>query len=206
MGAERTARDSSDAAVLTPLAASGVLAMPDWIIADTHFFHANIATYTGRPANHEDLIIERWRAAVAEDQTILHLGDVALGLPERVFERLAQLPHLPGRVLVIRGNHDSQRRLAALQRLGWTVVRPFTVSYRGWTLSFRHAPPHDRQLTLADRTLIIHGHIHEKILPSPFLLNVSVEQTNYAPASTVATVDARLDMLEQLTVREERPT
>jgi calcineurin-like phosphoesterase family protein len=53
---------------------------PDtWIISDTHFYHENIGRYCSRPENWQELIIKNWNDQVAPGDTVLHLGDFALG-------------------------------------------------------------------------------------------------------------------------------
>jgi calcineurin-like phosphoesterase family protein len=50
-----------------------------WIISDTHFLHENIGRYCSRPDNWQELITKNWNDLVSPDETILHLGDFALG-------------------------------------------------------------------------------------------------------------------------------
>ena len=53
-----------------------------WIIADTHFFHANIGQYCSRPEGWQDLIIENWNRLIQPGDTVFHMGDLALGKKE----------------------------------------------------------------------------------------------------------------------------
>jgi hypothetical protein len=55
------------------------VALPHWVISDTHCFHATIARYAGRPSDAEAQIVAHWRARVAHADTVLHLGAVAPG-------------------------------------------------------------------------------------------------------------------------------
>jgi predicted phosphodiesterase len=73
------------------------------IISDTHFFHANIALYCFRPDGWQEQIVANWKRMLGPDEQILHLGDLALGKREYLAELM---PSLPGKVFLIRGNHD----------------------------------------------------------------------------------------------------
>ncbi len=62
------------------------ITLDTWIISDTHFFHTpvrlwreNIGRYCSRPENWQELIIKNWNDLVSPDETILHLGDFAVG-------------------------------------------------------------------------------------------------------------------------------
>ena len=57
-----------------------------YYISDTHFFHTpvhlwreNIGRYCSCPENWQELIIKNWNDLVSPDETILHLGDFAVG-------------------------------------------------------------------------------------------------------------------------------
>jgi calcineurin-like phosphoesterase family protein len=141
-----------------------------WLIADTHFGHANIVKLCDRPLDHEEMIEHNWRALIGDDDEVLHLGDVDW--------RYGRMPHdLPGRVHVLPGNHDRLQRLA---RTGWDVLDCDRI-YRQLLL-ITHRP------SAADRTwsLNVHGHIHDNGWPPELRdgrrrVNVSIERTGYAP-------------------------
>lgn len=80
-----------------------VITLDTWIISDTHFFHEKIGSYCSRPENWQELIIKNWNGLVSKDETVLHLGDFALGKKSN-FEALIGL--LNGRLFLIQGNHD----------------------------------------------------------------------------------------------------
>jgi calcineurin-like phosphoesterase family protein len=79
------------------------ITLDTWIISDTHFFHENIGRYCSRPENWQELIIKNWNDLVSPDETILHLGDFALGNKSN-FDLLSGM--LRGRLFLIQGNHD----------------------------------------------------------------------------------------------------
>ena len=56
--------------------------MKYYLISDTHFNHANIATYCDRPADFTDKLIRNWNNTVKPEDSVIHLGDVFIGRPE----------------------------------------------------------------------------------------------------------------------------
>ena len=79
-----------------------------WLVSDTHFSHANILNLgDGRPfkdiQEHNEMIVHNWNSVVQPDDTVYHLGDVALGpWPEG----LGYVKRLLGHKVLIPGNHD----------------------------------------------------------------------------------------------------
>lgn len=148
-----------------------------WIIADTHFFHANIGRYCDRPDGWQDLIIGNWNRLVQPEGTVFHLGDLALGKREQA-EGL--VPTLNGRIFMLRGNHD-RRGKSFYTNLGITLVKdPFVMEFdSGPRLIFSHRPI----LPLPAGVLNLHGHIHNN--PHPEVgqrhVNMSIEVREYRP-------------------------
>lgn len=160
------------------------------VISDTHWFHDNVVEYCHRPAHHDVLMLSNWYETVGLTDLVLHCGDVAVGvaaeaLPER-------LPALPGRIFLIRGNHDYGKRLRQYASRGWSVVQPFTAEYHGWTVHFSHKPI----LDLPPRTLNVHGHLHTRPAPSAAHINVSVEQIDYRPTRLSLLLDAAIARIQ----------
>lgn len=75
--------------------------------SDTHFGHANIIRYCDRPFKDTDYmdqaIIENWNNTVSPEDTVFHLGDVALG---NIDKSLACVSRLNGYKILKLGNHD----------------------------------------------------------------------------------------------------
>lgn len=101
-----------------------------WIISDTHFGHDNIVGFCFRPEDHEQVMIAQWRAAVPDDATVLHLGDVCYGHNggNTRFRRLTSKELTGRRKLLVRGNHDNQT--AKFYRdAGFKLAMPFAIEY-----------------------------------------------------------------------------
>lgn len=77
--------------------------MKVYLISDTHFNHDKIATYCDRPSNFTELMIKNWNQIVKPDDLVIHLGDVQIGKKSDWI-----MPSLPGRKILVRGNHDRQ--------------------------------------------------------------------------------------------------
>jgi len=159
------------------------------LIADTHFNHANIATYCDRPKNFTDTLIKTWNSRVTPDDVVIHLGDVAIG-PRQLVE--FQIRSLNGRKILIRGNHDQRGSCSWWMEHGFDFACDSLIFRNCW---LTHLP--------ADKLpegceLNIHGHLHNiwgKKVPAPnqegYIVNTklhnswqrlfSVEYTNYCP-------------------------
>lgn len=179
-----------------------MLRPPFYVVSDTHWFHDNIvkycsrdtqiATLTGRPTDkysHNEYMVDRWNSVVQPDDKILHLGDVFAWFKDgqaKFEERI--LPRLNGEKYLIIGNHDKAKP-AEFERMGFTVVEPFTMEYQGRKVSFDHYPCP----TAPVGRVHVHGHIHNNGYPrtsrwqdgsdpsSPKQINVSVEVIDYTP-------------------------
>lgn len=148
-----------------------------WLVADTHFFHANIARYCDRPDGWQELIIANWNLHIQPGEIVLPLGDLAFGKKENT-ESL--IPQLNGKLFLLRGNHD-RRSVAFYQALGITLVEdPYRMETdTGLLLVFSHRPI----VPLPPEVLNLHGHIHNS--PAPELgarhVNLSIEVRQYRP-------------------------
>lgn len=165
-----------------PIADNPFFITPDtWIISDTHFFHENIGKYCNRPENWQELIIQNWNDRVTPDDTVLHLGDFALGKKYH-FELLTGV--LNGRLLLIQGNHDRLSR-AFCEAHGVNLIKDSIQIELGdrVKLIFSHRPI----VPLENGYINLHGHIHNLPPPpegsnlGPNHINMSVEVREYRP-------------------------
>lgn len=154
-----------------------------WFTADMHFGHANIAKFCNRPyikpgeldekgvwANpkavtaveermREDLI-RRWNERVKTKDTVVHVGDFCncghnrgvpgARLPPEEYER-----RLNGKVVFIRGNHDSNNGLKFMIDTAVMAV--------GKRLALVRHLPVEREEEVPDFCeFVVCGHVHEK--------------------------------------------
>ena len=165
-----------------PIADNPFVITPDtWIISDTHFFHENIGRYCNRPENWQELIIKNWNDRVTPDETVLHLGDFALG-KKSYFELLTGI--LNGRLLLIQGNHDRLSQTFCGTH-GVTLIKDsIQIELEDRVkLIFSHRPI----VPLEDGWINLHGHIHNVPPPpegsslGPKHVNMSVEVRECRP-------------------------
>lgn len=149
-----------------------------FFIADTHFGSDAIRRYEKRPFADTDemdrAMIERWNAAVSPEDTVWHLGDFgAEGHEAEVVSRLN------GRILLVRGNHDTQPN-AYYRAAGFAEVYDLPVLYGGfWLLS--HEPLYvNENMPYAN----LFGHVHASPLyrdHSRRHVCVCAERLDYTP-------------------------
>lgn len=79
--------------------------MSIWFTSDTHFGHANIIKFQGRPFSSaiemDEAIITNWNKCVKPNDKVYHLGDFSFDKRPDIVAR-----RLNGRKYLIRGNHD----------------------------------------------------------------------------------------------------
>jgi len=175
---------------------------PLYVTADTHWNHARIPEFepvrTQLPLDHNRVMLARWQEVVGEDDTIIHLGDVALGKKED-FERIGS--RLSGRKFLIMGNHDRAPKRWYFD-YGFTIIPEFWLDYRGWRVRFQHRPDYERVHVRYPKTLVVHGHVHSKTLDDRRQINCSVEVTDFRPVYITEVLDARISELEGKPVSE----
>ena len=158
--------------------------MPDvFFVSDTHFDHANFLNFRDnageliRPFSSveemNELMIERWNSVVKPHDKVYHLGDVTFR-PNQ-FAPIAK--RLNGHKRLIGGNHDDLKNYELTRWFDrvqiWRIFKD-----EGFVCT--HIPIMPEQFRRVQFN--VHGHIHQNILPSPYL-NVCVEHTNYTPLS-----------------------
>jgi calcineurin-like phosphoesterase family protein len=159
-----------------------------WFTSDTHYGHANIVKYCGRPFSSveemDEAMIERWNRVVKPGDTVYHLGDVMMG--QNMRERLATLrSRLSGHITLVLGNHDRSPGVylaAGFER----ALRSITTSAGGLggtydvgrLVSMRHHPP-----KTPPNCIYLCGHVHEKWKRRGNVINVGVDQWEFTPVN-----------------------
>ena len=151
-----------------------------WVWSDLHLEHAGIIRHGDRP--HPDvhamnaMLLGAWRERVGHGETIVCLGDVTLAEPSARI--LSKLSRMPGRKLLVAGNHDFLPAQEWPKTYGFDATAPTMVCNAGPALLLTHEPLE----TVPPGCVNVHGHIHG---PGPELsprhVNVCVERTGYEP-------------------------
>lgn len=168
--------------------------MSIFVISDTHFNSENIIKYCNRPfknAEHaREEMVRRWNSVVKPEDTVYHLGDFIMGPPETVPEILGELN---GHIILVRGNHETKRKLAVYQYYPEKIeVRDIAYQpYGGLFFVFCHFPMTDEgflDMVVQDNSevVVVHGHTHDKdpyFNPTNHVFNVSADVVDFTPVN-----------------------
>ncbi len=148
--------------------------METFLITDTHIGHLKLERTGQRPVGFSELIIERWRETVRDDDLVIHLGDVAFHSDTQ----LARITDLPGRKILVRGNHDTKSLPQYMERGFQFACDTFTMRLEGIRILFSHHPVKEH---MAD--INIHGHQHSLDIAdtSRLYLPLALEYSDYRP-------------------------
>ena len=95
--------------------------MAIWVSSDLHLFHTKPFLYEPRGFNDvlnmNKTIIDNFNSVVAPDDDLFLLGDLLLGGSTSLEDGLGLLTWLNGKLHLVRGNHDSDKRWAAYKTL-----------------------------------------------------------------------------------------
>lgn len=80
-----------------------------WFIGDPHFAHEKVSQIRGftETWRHDSAIMKKWHRQVAEDDLVYVMGDISSGSTSGELRGLECIASLPGRKVLIAGNHDS---------------------------------------------------------------------------------------------------
>lgn len=116
----------------------------------------------------------RWSVIVGQDDVVLYLGDLTAGLRGRVNELKELIGRLPGRKVLVRGNHDHQKeefyKEAGFERVVDYITIP-NILFVHVQDSVDQVKPHPwaditRMLREEHKPLLtFHGHDHRKAIP-----------------------------------------
>ena len=163
-----------------------------FLIADTHFGHANILKFTQKdgitpirlvpetsePFNSveamDEYMVMKWNSVVKPSDHVYHLGDVVLKAPG-----LGIIKRLNGHKRLVRGNHDIFKTRQYIEA-GFDEIYGVRILD---DMILSHIPLHP--LSVKARWFgNVHGHLHNS-LPQfgvgPNYYNVSVEMIDYTP-------------------------
>lgn len=152
--------------------------MTHWYIADTHFGDDGIRAFFGRPfvnsGGMDREMVERIAARVNADDDLWVVGDFAASeTAARIFDTL------PGRIHLVRGNHDPEEVL----RLPWASVHDLVeVQDDGQRFVLCHYP----LLTwngVRDGAINLFGHVHDRWRGTDNQVNVGVDLWDFSPVS-----------------------
>jgi len=155
--------------------------MSTFFISDLHFGHRKMRLEgNNRVFDHEHTdstphdhwLCEQWCSVVKSSKrdVVYCLGDVAFNNSSLTF-----LNSLPGRKILVRGNHDQLKTSSYLE-----VFENILGLHKYKQMWLSHAPIHPDSLRGLPN---IHGHTHHTVINDKRYLNVCVEMLNGIPIS-----------------------
>jgi calcineurin-like phosphoesterase family protein len=163
-----------------------------WVIPDTHFHHANIARYCGRPEDFTESIIGHWRKRVGPADLVIHLGDVIFSSAGSTLAEI--MGQLPGTKVLVRGNHDGHPQ-------EWWRERGFAIVVNEMVIGdvlFTHIPAKSLP---AGCVMNVCGHVHNNPIDisikhdaldfHPWHRVLALEEMGYSPRPLTEVVAGR---------------
>ena len=143
-----------------------------YLITDTHLGHENMKRLCGRPDDFTEQIFANL-AALKDNDTLIHLGDVAWG--DAMLKRFLSLPF---KKILVRGNHDQKSTFSYINDGFDFVCNTFTAKIEGLNIIFSHHPQYFHHYDIN-----IHGHMHNLSREdfSCTHLPLSLENMGYIP-------------------------
>lgn len=137
-----------------------------WVTADQHFYHGAALRWApwrqelaSSVSDMNRVLVAAWNKVVDPHDTVLCLGDFALGKRDDVAKLIGSLQ---GRLVLVRGNHD---RISSgfLRSRGVEVHRRLLRLRAGHTdILCRHRPDSFSKDDVASAAVLLHGHCHGK--------------------------------------------
>lgn len=147
--------------------------------SDPHYGHFRILEYTGRPwSSVEEMnqgLIANWNARVTDDDTAYILGDFAMGKRSETVP--AALSQLKGKIILVRGNHDS----SAEKMKSWgfkEVYEELDLEINGVKFHLTHIPVPKKP----EWDINLCGHVHQEFKRlGQHMINVGVDVRGFEP-------------------------
>lgn len=167
--------------------------------SDTHFFHEKVIGYSNRPfktgEEMNEYMIQQWNRKVSPNDTIYHLGDFSFAREDKT-ERVLQ--RLNGKKILILGNHD--KGMKSLFHYFETVTSYHELKQGSDTFILCHYPM-ARWNKGHYGSYMLHGHCHASYTADGRIMDVGVDNCNYAPITLEEVVDKLKD--KQFTFHHE---
>lgn len=165
--------------------------MKIWAVADTHFFHAAMHKHHGRKEGFEYIILKNLQDVMTRDDILIHLGDVSWKKQSEANDILSMVP---GRKILVRGNHDYRSPRYYMETVFDFACDGFQMFYKkptegkkeGRNILFTHVPV---EVLPRGCDINIHGHLHnnenshraESWYPKKFHKLVAIEDLDLKP-------------------------
>lgn len=164
-----------------------------YLCSDCHFNHQNILKYEPESRPFEtveemnEVIINNWNSTVSPEDTVYVCGDLFMGPLDQI---KSILDRLNGKIILVRGNHDTTKRIELFKECGIIVKDIAYITYKGRFFILCHFPiasPEFIDMVRKDNSEVIlcYGHIHSKA-PKGYVdgtYHVGLDTNNLTPIS-----------------------
>lgn len=134
--------------------------------SDLHYNHNKSFLYEPRGftsiEEHDAAIIKNWNEVVSNNDIVYVLGDVMMGNDYDLAQE--KLRQLNGQLVILNGNHESDRKLNAYKELpnvelaGWAIK----ICYGKWHFYLSHFPTLVDNFDEKHKFYCLHGHTHDQ--------------------------------------------
>ena len=163
-----------------------------YLISDLHLFHDRAFIYKPRGfecvADMNATIIDNWNKTIKPDDDVYVIGDFALGSDFDLIRKT--ISALPGRIHLIIGNHDTDKKIELYHSMPNMVeivyATTLTVGNRKLYLSHYQTLTASLETSPDHAIYNIHGHIHTKDKftdDNPYFYNVCCDAHDCMPVS-----------------------
>lgn len=164
-----------------------------FVTSDWHFNHDREFIWKARGFNSieemNQAIIERHNSIITPEDDVYVLGDLMLGGPDRMNEGLELIKQMNGKLHIVRGNHDTERRWLAYPTLPNVVEHKDAIylkcgKYHFYLTHFPCLTGNLEKETLTQMTLNLYGHTHQKsnfFEDRPYMYHVGVDSHECYP-------------------------
>lgn len=164
-----------------------------WLTSDLHFNHQNILKYepVSRPFDTveemNEALIKNWNDRVHSEDTVYVLGDLSMGPYDKVAPLIERLN---GKIILVRGNHDTPKRIEIYKSLGIEIKDIEYLRYKGRFFILCHFPIASEEfmdMVVRDNSEVVnlYGHVHSNA-PKGYhkgTYHIGVDTNDLAPIS-----------------------
>lgn len=164
-----------------------------YLSSDLHFFHDRGFLYIPRGflcvENMNEIIVENFKDDINPEDEVYILGDLLLGGSENMSAGLELIREIPGKLHLVRGNHDTDKRWEAYSKLPNVVEQQNAIylKYKKYHFYMSHYPTLTGNLekeSLHQCTINLYGHTHQQTnfyQDIPYMYHVGVDSHNCHP-------------------------
>lgn len=145
------------------------------------------------------VLIENYKEKVNEDSTVYILGDFTIKSPSHRGKVEKIIQQLPGKKILILGNHDYFKPFTYIEMGFWSVHT--SLELESLDIILTHDPAIAGGVS---RQLFVCGHVHNLFKTSRNVINACVEVNNYYPMPLSEVEEIREQMIKKGVIDDHR--